>query len=169
MTQPFTVFGYWQDSDERYGQEFDAESAAHAERLMADQAEREGGQFRAAATLRGAHEAIDRYTAFTDPDDPRNDERDDLEPAIEELLVTEYTVIGLVVSTKPDDKAWNEETGGQRHLSHEMALSARIAEDVAAGRVRDGGGFRLLVCGVLEGRKERAESHVFSNPHRSAA
>lgn len=121
MRQPYTVLGYWEDSGERHGQEIEAESAVHAEQLMAEQAEREGGQFRAAATLRGTHDVIDRYTGFIYPDDPRNEERADLQPAIDELFVTEYTVIGLVVSNRPGDEAW---------------IGARAASDSSAMRWR---------------------------------
>ena len=163
QTQPYTVFGYWADSDERFGEVFEADSADHAERLMRRRSADEGGGFRTAATLRGRHAAVDTYTAFTDPEDPRNAERE-LEPVIEELEITEYTVLGLVLSTRRRDEDWNERTGGQRVLLHEMALSPRIAEDLAAGRVREQDEHMcLVVCAVLQGRKERAESFAFAD------
>jgi hypothetical protein len=167
-TRPYTVFGYWEDSDERFGEVFEASSAEHAERQMRHRSANEGGGFRAAATLRGRHAAADTYSAFTDPEDPRNLERG-LEPVIDELELTEYTVLGLTVSTRRRDKDWNARTGGQRVLFHELALSARIAEDVAAARVRDEGDFRLIVCTVLTGHRERAESFAFSDTAEAVA
>ena len=158
----YTVFGYWQDSGERFGEVFEAVSPEQAERLMRRRSEDEGGGFRAAATLRGRHAAADTYTAFVDLEDPRNLERG-LEPAVDELELTEYTVLGLTLSTRRRDKDWNENTGGQRVLFHELALSARIAEDVAAARVHDEEHFRLVVCAVLAGHRERAESYPFSD------
>jgi hypothetical protein len=166
--QPYTVFGYWEDSGERFGEVFEAESAEHAERLMERRSQEEGGGFRAAATLRGRHDAADSYTAFVDPEDERNLERG-LEPAVDELELTEYTVLGLTLSTRRRDKDWNERTGGQRVLFHELALSARIAEDVAAARVGDEEHFRLVVCAVLTGYRERAEAHPFADLDQSAA
>ncbi|HEX4789970.1 MAG TPA: hypothetical protein VH372_16005 [Actinospica sp.] len=167
-TQPYTVFGYWEDSDERFGEVFEASSAQDAERRMQRRSANEGGGFRAAATLRGRHGAADTYSAFVDPEDSRNLERG-LEPVIAELELTEYTVLGLTVSTRRRDEDWNARTGGRRVLFHELALSPRIAEDVAAARVRDEGDFRLVVCAVLTGHRERAESFAFSDIDEAVA
>jgi hypothetical protein len=165
----YTTYGYWADTSERYGQTFVAASARHAEELMQEQAENEGGIFRAAGTLLGEHRAADTYTAFVDPDDARNTERGDLEPAFEELGLTGYTVLGVVVSTRRLDHGWNERTGGERWLSHELATSPRYAEDIARSKVAERGHFELRVCAVLAGTKNRCESLVFSDPDERAA
>jgi hypothetical protein len=164
----YTVYGWWQDSGERYASLLDARSPRDAEQIMQERAESEGGIFRAAATLLGEHPAADTYTAFVDPDDPRNLERG-VAPVLEELELAEYTVLGLVLSTRRLDHGWNERTGGERFLSHELATSPRFAEDIAGVKVAERGHFRLVVCAVLEGRRNRCEALVFSDPAERAA
>lgn len=164
----FSVYGWWQDSDERFGQTFVATNARHAEELMQDQARNEGGVFRAAGTLLGEHPTADTYTGFVDPDDARNVDREDLEPAFEELEMTEYTVLGLALSTRLLDHGWNRRTGGERWLGREMATSPRYAEDNARLRIAEAGHFELRVCAVFVGVKNRCESLPFSNPDERA-
>lgn len=166
--QDFTVFGWWADSDERYGELVSAGSARAAEEQMRAYAREEGGEFRAAATLLGEFQSADTYTGFVDPDDERNLDRCGLRAAAEADLPVDWTVIGLVESTKHGDADWNSYTGGERYLEHVMATSPRYAEDVAAAQVRERGELRLVVCAVLEGVRNRCESLPFSNPDERA-
>lgn len=159
--QTYTVYGFWPDTEERYGQAYIADSARDAEDQMLLEAQDQQTEFRIAGTLVGEHPAADIYTAYIDPEDPDNDAREDLEAVIAELEVCEWTILGLI--TADDDEQWNQRTGGQRHISHEMALSPRIAEDLARAAVAERGKFTLAVCVVLAGRKERCESYAFSN------
>lgn len=163
MRDIYSVIGYWADSNERYVEHFEATSARDAERQMMIEARNDDGDFRIAASMLGEQYRVDLYTAFVDPDDPENDERPDLKPATDELGVTDWTVVGIVTSTRAHDRSWNERTKGERYLGHEMAYSARIAEDLARGRVDERGGFELTVCAVFEGMKNRCESFPFSN------
>jgi hypothetical protein len=169
MNKAYTVVGWWVDSNERYVEAFDAPTARDAEEAMLEQARDEAGTFRIAGTLLGQIEAADTYTAFVDPDDPENEAREDLEPAVDELGMTEWTVLGLVTSTRHGDHDWNEETGGQRHHTVEMALNPRIAEDLARMAVRERGAVDLTVCAVVAGRVHRCESFQFADHDQKAA
>lgn len=165
--ETFSVVGYWADSNERCVEFFREATAREAEEQMLEQARREGGDFRIAGTMLGEQYRTDLYTAFVDPADPENENRGDLQVVIDELGMVEWTIVGLVTSA--GDDGWNERTGGERYLGHEMALNPRIAEDLARMAVRDRGGFELMVCAVLEGRKSRCESFRFSNHDEVAA
>jgi hypothetical protein len=160
MLETYSVVGYWADSNERACEHTDATSARDAENRMLERALQEDGNFRIAGTLLGEHQVCDTYTAFVDPDDPANDDRTDLEPAIDELTVMEWTVFGLILGD--DNFAWNEKTAGERYLGRQMALNARIAEDLAVAEVRDRGGVDLLVCAVFQGVKNRCETFPFA-------
>lgn len=167
--ETFSVIGYWSDSNERYVEFFRGAGARDAEDQMLEQARREDGEFRIAGTMPGEQYRADLYTAFVDPDDPENDERGDLKVVIDELGMAEWTIVGLVTSTRHHDAGWNERTGGERYLGHEMALNPRIAEDLARMAVRERGGFKLTVCAVFEGRKNRCESFLFADHDQAAA
>jgi hypothetical protein len=167
--ETFSVVGYWADSNERYVEFFRGATVRDVEDQMLGQAAREAGDFRIAGTMLGEQYRADLYTAFVDPDDEANDEREDLQPVIDGLGVAEWTIVGIVTSTARHDGAWNERTGGERYLGHEMALSPRIAEDLARMAVRERGGFELTVCGVFEGVKNRCESFAFSNHDEAPA
>lgn len=171
MPGTYTVLGYWPDNLQRYGLTTEAASAAHAESIMQIEAERQNALFRVAATLRGAHRPVDAaYTRYTDPQDPRNETDESLPGPQEFSVMTEFTVYGLLLSTRHLDQGWNERTGGQRFMSHELGLSALAAEAVACDRVAtDENHARLIVCAVLPGHTEKAESLPFSNPRESAA
>jgi hypothetical protein len=125
--ETFSVIGCWSDSNERYVEFFRGAGARDAEDQMLEQARREDGEFRIAGTMLGEQYRADLYTAFVDPDDPENDERGDLKVVIDELGMAEWTIVGLVTGTRGHDRDWNERTGGERFLGHEMALSPRIA------------------------------------------
>lgn len=169
MIETYTVIGYWADSNERYKAQFDAPTAREAERLMQRQAADEDGDFRIAATMLGTHESADRYTSFVDPDDPANEDDCEVRFVSEDDEVGEWTVIGIVLSTRRLDREWNERTGGERWISHELATHPRYAEDIARAKVAERGHFELLVCAVFRGVKNRCESLVFSNPGERAA
>lgn len=169
MSEPYTVFGYWEDNRQRYGRIDEADSAVHAELLMQRRAAKENAVFRAAATLRGEFHPVDAaYTRYLDPQDPRNAEFEF--EGVDELLTTgEFTVYGLIVSTWHLDEGWNRRTGGQRFIGHEMAISALAAEGAASDRVAtDERHAKLLVCAVLPGRMEKADTPPFSNPGERA-
>lgn len=163
-TETYTVIGYW-DTEERYVDFVEATSARDAEtRLLADIPE--DATLRIAGTLVGEHQGADTYTVFIDPDDEANLTRQVLSVVADEPEVVEWTVLGLIVrdgEPESEQAAWNEKTGGERYLGHEMALNARDAEAVARGRVRERGPVRLLVCAVLAGQHFRAEAYPFSD------
>lgn len=169
MRETYTVIGWWVDSNERYKAQFDAPTAREAERLMLRQAADEDGDFRIAATMLGVHESADRYTAFVDPDDPANEDHCDVRFVSEDDEVGEWTVIGLVTSTRRLDREWNERTGGERWISHELATHPRYAEDIARAKVAERGHFELSVCAVFAGRKDRCESFAFADHDERAA
>ena len=167
--ETFSVIGYWTDSNERYVEFFRETTVRGAEEQMLANARDEAGDFRIAATMLGEQYRTDLYTAFIDPDDAENENREDLQVVIDELGMVEWTIVGLVRSTRRGDVGWDEETGGERYLGHEMALNPRIAEDLARGAVQERGEFELTVCAVFEGRKNRCESFPFSNHHKAVA
>lgn len=160
-TGTYSVIGYWVGSQERYVEFFDATSARDAENQMLALAREEDDVFRIAGTMLGEQYRDCKYTAFIDPDDPENDNREDLEVVVDELGVEEWTVFGLVVST--NDAAWNERTGGERYLGRQMGLNARIAEDLARMDVRERPGLELIVCAVFKGVKNRCETFPFAS------
>ncbi|MBR7830450.1 hypothetical protein KDK95_29385 [Actinospica sp. MGRD01-02] len=165
MPELYTVFGYWEDNGQRYGRFDEADSAVHAELLMQRRAAKENAVFWAAATLRGEFHPVDAaYTRYLDPQDPRNEEIEF--EGVDELPTTgEFTVYGLILSTRRLDAGWNQRTGGQRFIGHEMATSALAAEGAASARVAtDEHHAKLLVCAVLPGRMEKADTLPFSNP-----
>lgn len=167
--ETYSVTGWWVDSNERHVAFIEARSARDAERLMLEQAAGEDGVFRIAGTMLGEYRAADTYTAFVDPEDPENENREDLEPVIDEFGMADWTVFGLVAGTGRHDGEWNERTGGERYLGHEMALNSRIAEDLARMAVRERGAFELTVCAVFAGRKNRCESFPFADHDQTAA
>lgn len=133
-----------------------------AERRMQRDAEAVNQAFRVAGVLHGAPECADRYTKYVDPADSRNLDDEGLIPDSDELQVTEWTVMGLLLD--PRDPAWNRRTGGRRYLELVDALSPLAAEDVARSRAGDQGA-QLVVCAVFRGRVQRADPHaVFSDP-----
>lgn len=183
--QVYTVFGYWADSNERFGERYEATDARDAEEQALAQARRDDGDLKIAGTLVGEHDSVDRYTAFIDPRDEANFERDDLEAVTDEPEVVEWTILGLALSPyretrhrigrlhiglarDTDAQAWNEQTGGERTIIHEMAYSPLIAEDLARERVLKDSGQDLVVCTVLAGTKHRCESYPFAD-HRVRA
>jgi hypothetical protein len=159
----YTVVGYWKDSQERYKTEFEASNVRSAEYMMLEQAAEEDGDFRIAGTMLGEHDAADLYTAFVNPDDPANDDRCDVHYVSEDDEIGEWTVMGIVASTRVFDREWNKQTQGERYLSVQMTTHPRYAEDMARAEVAERGHFELTVCAVFRGRKARCESFPFVN------
>lgn len=151
----WSVFGYWADSLERYGEVYYAPTPRAAEDLLQHDAAANGRRFHVAGVLSGQVPTVDRYTLFVDPRDPRNDQADALEMDSDELEVTTFSVLGLI--RQPGGGAWNARTGGQRFLERVEALSPLAAEDVARSRARDQHG-ELLVCAVFHGPVQRADA-----------
>jgi len=165
---PWSVFGYWADSLERYGEVYYAPTARAAEDQLAREAQANGRRLHVAGVLSGKAPTADRYTKFVDPNDPRNDHVEDLEPDSDELEVTTFCVLGLI--RHPGGGSWNARTGGQRFLESVEALSPLAAEDVARSRARDQHG-ELLVCAVFRGPVQRADAPYayFADPDLRAA
>lgn len=161
----YSVIGDW--DGERYVEWFDSVSSDAAEDLMLMKASEEGGLFWVCAVLRGWAKAADTYAYYVDKDDPRHGERDDLRPATSELEITEWTVVGRVVSRRAG--GWNQRTGGERFIGYEMAFAPDEAEDVAHSRVADKPDGLLKVATVLPGHVLREDSHVFCNRHERAS
>lgn len=161
--RPFSVYGYWPHSMERYGEVYEAMSARGAEDMMQMDAATKGLTFRVAGVLEGTVPSADRYTLYVDPRDVRNADVGDLVPDVAEWEVGRWSVMGLILAGH--DHGWNERTGGQRFCDHVWATSALAAEDVAVSKVAEEGG-RLLVCAVFAGAVQRADAVYapFSDP-----
>jgi len=164
VTQDWTVFGFWAETRERFGEFYQATSARAAEDLAQLDALEKGGTLLVCRVVAGEVPAADRYTAFVDSADPRNDERDDLEPDVPDLTAgdPEWTVFGIAVprGVKGADIA----VTGERYGDVVNATSALAAEDVARSRLAGKHG-ELLVCTVLTGRVTAADTYAsFVNP-----
>lgn len=170
--RPFTVFGYWAETSERWCDTFQAISARSAE----DQAQLEAadlhGTLRVCRVAEGDLKAADKYTAYLDQNDPRNEDRDDLEPDMADVtLGTDpyWTVLGLAVpeGCQPGDPDIG--TRGERYGDIVSASSAGAAEDVARDRLHDRHG-TLLVCAVVPGQVRGADAYAtFADPDVRAA
>jgi hypothetical protein len=130
------------------------------------EANERGGVLRVARVVEGVRPPADRYTAYVDPQDPRNDVRDDLEPDVPDYTRgdPEWTVFGLAAPAgmRLDDPAmaWK----GERYGDVVNAASPLAAEDVARDRIREKGGV-LLVCATLDGREAACDTYaVFADP-----
>ncbi len=161
----FSVFGYFPHNQERFGDRYTATSARAAEDLARMSAAEAGARFHVAGVLEGKVPTADGYTLYVDPRDVRNADAKNLTPDMNELEVTDWTVLGLVIDRA--DPEWTQRTGGQRYCEHVWALSPLAAEDVAQDRVRDQGpDAALLVCAVFPGTLQRADALYaqFSDP-----
>jgi hypothetical protein len=166
--QDWTVFGFWAETRERSGEFYQATSARAAEDLAQMDALEKGGTLLVCRVVAGLVPAADRYTAFVDPADPRNDDCDNLEPDVPDLTAgdPEWTVFGIAVPAgrRPVDIART----GERYGDVVNATSPLAAEDVARARLADRDG-ELLVCTVLAGRIAAADTYAsFTDPDMKA-
>lgn len=161
----WSVYGCWPDTRERFAEVFYADSARAAE----DQAQvlaREQGwrSLWVCRVVAGEVPAADGYTAYLDPEDPRNLDRDDLVPDMPELLGADpdWTVLGIALPASAPMAAFTDRgmsCTGERYGDVVPASSPGAAEDVARSRVADKGG-QLLVCAVLAGRHAGADTYA---------
>jgi hypothetical protein len=164
MTRPYTVLGFWAETRERWAGEYAATSPRAAEDMARMDALEAGGTLLVCRVIPGHPGTVDRYTAFVDPQDPRNEDRDDLEPDVPDLTAgdPEWTVFGIAVPAGgwPGKGA----AGGERYGDVINAASPLAAEDVARSRLADRDG-ELLVCAVLAGRVAASDTYAsFVNP-----
>jgi hypothetical protein len=168
MLQPYSVYGCWDDR-ERFAEVYQATSPRAAEDQAQLDASEKGGDLWVCRVVRGDVPTADRYTAFVDPSDDRNLDRDDLEPDVPDLEagVPYWTVFGIAVPPRVADRqlGWT----GERYGDTVAATSAGAAEDVARARLADRGG-DLWVCAVLAGRVTAADTYAtFIDPDVRAA
>lgn len=163
LKETYSVVGFWADSNERYKAEFEAFSPYAAEVLMLREAENENGDFRIAGTMLGKQDNADLYTAFVNPDDPANEDNCSVQYVSEDDEIGDWTVMGIVSSTRTFDRNWNVRTQGERYISYQMTTHPRYAEDMARAEVAERGAFELEVCAVFRGRKARCETFPFVN------
>ncbi|HZR50165.1 MAG TPA: hypothetical protein VFB06_11655 [Streptosporangiaceae bacterium] len=165
MITPFSVYGCWQETQERFAEVYRAGSARLAESLAQLDASDRGGTLLVARVVAGEVPAVDRYTLFTDPEDPRNQDAGGIEPDVPDLLRgldPDWTVFGIALP--PDARTGDIGRTGERYGDWVNASSAKAAEDVARSRIADKGGW-LWVCAVLEGSVRAADTYAtFVNP-----
>ena len=170
--RPFTVFGYWAETSERWCDTFQATTARNAEDQAQLEAADAGGTLRVARVAEGDLAAADKYTAYLDPADPRNETRDDLEPDMPDFTLgmdPYWTVLGLAVpgDIRPGDSRVAAQ--GERYGDIVSAPSPGAAEDVARDRLHDRHG-QLLVCAVVTGQVHPADGYAtFADPDIRAA
>lgn len=172
--EPFTVFGYWAETSERWCDTYRAATARGAEDQAQLHASEVGGTLRVCRVVAGDLWPVDKYTAYLDVNDIRNMERDNLVadmPDFTRGTDPDYTVLGLAVpeGLKPGDPAIL--THGERYGDIVAISSPLAAEDVARDRLRSNQpGSDLLVCTVLAGRYTGADAYaVFCGPDVKAA
>jgi hypothetical protein len=167
MLKPYSVYGCWGDR-ERFAEVYQAVSPRAAEDQAQAAAREKGGTLWVCRVVEGEVPTADRYTAFVDPDDDRNQDRDDLEPDMPGLDGDpEWTVFGIAVPLRTEDGCvgW----AGERYGDVLAATSAGAAEDVARARLADKGG-ELWVCAVLAGRVRAVDTYApFVDPDVRAA
>jgi hypothetical protein len=167
--QPFSVYGCWRETRERYAEVYRATGPRAAEDLAQMDATDKGGTLWLCRVVPGEVAPADTYTAFVDPNDERNRDRGDLEPDVPDLVAgdPEWTVFGIAVpkGCRDGDVGWT----GERYGDVINATSAGAAEDVARSRLADKGG-ELWVCTVLAGRVTAADTYAsFVDPDVKAA
>jgi hypothetical protein len=162
----FTITGCWPATGERFAEAYTDDTARHAEAQAQELARTEGDVLLVCRVLAGVHEPADRYTAYVDRGDPRNADRDGLEPDVPDLVAGDqpWTVCGFAV---PASTAFGDPRIGdlaERYADLVYAASPGAAEDVAADRLKDKGG-DLWVCGVFPGQPEAADHYArFADP-----
>lgn len=164
---PFTVFGYWGETAERWCQTYQVTGARQAEDLAQLDAADAFGTLRVCRVAAGDLWPADKYTAYVDPADPRNTWRDGLEmdtPDYTRGTDPDWTVFGLAVPEGTDPRDPRVARQGERYGDIVAAASPGAAEDVARDRLRDRHG-TLLVCTVLPGRVTPADTYAtFCDP-----
>jgi hypothetical protein len=166
--QQFSVAGAWRETRERFLQVYNAATPRGAEDLAQLEAHEKGGTLWVCRVVPGDVKAADLYTAFIDPNDPRNDGRDDLVPDTPDLVAgdPEWTVYGIALP--PGIRAGDVPRLGERYGDVLNATSAGAAEDVARARLADKGG-ELWVCCVLPGRVAAVDTYAsFVDPEVKA-
>lgn len=145
--QPFSVYGCWPETRERYAEVYRATSPRAAEDMAQTGARQKGEPLWVCRVVMGEVATADRYTAFVDPDDDRNLDAEGLVPDMPSLEGDpEWTVFGIAVPRgTADADVWRT---GERYGDIIAATSAGAAEDVARSRLADKGG-ALWVCTVL--------------------
>lgn len=162
----WSVAGCWADTRERYTSAYQAPTARAAEDQAYMDARESGSPLWVAAVLPGQVSPVDSYTAFVDPQDPRNADAQGLSPDFAPLELTTYTVLGI--ARDPSDRRAYEQLVGERYADTVPALSPAAAEDVARSRLADKGG-ELWVVLVLEGVHRRADTYAtFVDPEAVA-
>lgn len=165
MLTAYGLYGAWAETGERFADSFDATSSRSAEDLAQMTAREKGGTLLVCRLVAPPVVPADTYTAFVDPNDIRNADRDDLEadmPCLEGD--PEWTVFGIAASK---GTIWGDHhlpLKGERYGDVVNATSAGAAEDVARARMADNGGV-LFVCTVLPGRVPACDTYAsFVNP-----
>lgn len=155
---PYSVYGCWADSRERFAAVYEAGSPRGAENTAQAGALAEGSPLWVCRVVEGEHAAADTYTAFVDPDDPRNLDCEGLVPDMPALEGDpEWTVFGIALPPGTADRDMRRT--GERYGDIVAATSAGAAEDVARSRIADQGGV-LLVCAVLEGQVTASDTYA---------
>lgn len=159
MLDPFSVYGCWALTRERYAEVYRATSPRAAEDMAQMDAADKGGTLWVCRVVPGEVAPVDLYTAFVDPADPRNADYDGLVPDVADIPDgdPEWTVFGIAVppGTPDGPVGWT----GERYGDVISATSAGAAEDVARDRLKDMGG-ELWVCTVLPGRVAAADTYA---------
>jgi len=161
--QPYSVYGCWAETCERFAEVYQATSPRAAEDQAQADAEEKGGTLWVCRVVLGEIAPADGYTAFVDPDDPRNLDAEGLIPDMPALEGDpDWTVFGIAVPRgTPDGLVWRT---GERYGDVLAATSAGAAEDVARSRLADKDG-DLWVCTVLAGQVAAADTYaVFVDP-----
>jgi hypothetical protein len=155
----YSVYGCWAETRERFAEVYQATSPRAAEHLAQMDAQEKGGTLWVCRVVPGEVAPADTYTAFVDPDDPRNDEIDGLTPDVPDIADgdPEWTVFGIAVPKGTPDSAAGRT--GERYGDVLNATSAGAAEDVARARLADQDG-ELWVCTVIPGRVAAVDTYA---------
>lgn len=158
MPKRFSVYGCWADSRERFAGVYEAGSPRGAENMAQAGALAEGSPLWVCRVVPGEHAAADTYTAFVDPDDPRNADAEGLVPDMPDLEGDpDWTVFGIALPRgTSDDEVWRT---GERYGDVVAATSAAAAEDVARSRLADQDA-ELWVCTVLAGQVTAVDTYA---------
>lgn len=161
--EPYSVYGCWRETRERFAGSYQATSPRAAENVAQRNARNKAGTLWVCRVVAGLHAPASRSTAFVDPDDDRNLYAEGLEPDMPSLEGDpEWTVFGIAVPAgTADDEVWRT---GERYGDVIAATGPRAAEDVACDRLADRGGV-LWACVTLTGAVTAADSYaVFVDP-----
>lgn len=172
--RPYTVYGCW-ETGERFGTFLQAPSPRAAEDMAQMGAREAGGALYVCRVVAGHVTAIDRYTNFVDPGDPRNQYAGDLIPDTPDFAAgdPEYTVLGFAAPEGAVDLPVaaidpRAACGWERYGDVVNATSPGAAEDVARDRLNDRGG-QFLVCAVLPGEVRAVDTYaLFADPDMKA-